>query len=121
VLHAARHRRYDRDGGLLRSIDQAAAKLNCKSFSGKADGLDKTWAVENARDTLKDAIGKWTAGAKGAATQSAAKPPIHPYWRESISPDLFLPPDVVTKTDYTICWKDVVSPVVCASGAKLCW
>jgi hypothetical protein len=65
VLHAARHRRYDRDGGLLRSIDQAAAKLNCKSFSGKADGLDKTWAVENARDTLKDAIGKWTAGAKG--------------------------------------------------------
>jgi hypothetical protein len=36
-------------------------------------------------------------------------------------PGLFLPPDVVTDASYTLCWKGVVSPVVCTSGTKLCW
>ena len=37
------------------------------------------------------------------------------------SPDLFLAPDVITDSAYTVCWKGVVSPVVCTSGAKVCW
>jgi hypothetical protein len=27
----------------------------------------------------------------------------------------------VTAKSYTVCWKGVVSPVVCTSGAKVCW
>jgi hypothetical protein len=27
----------------------------------------------------------------------------------------------VSDSAYTLCWKGVVSPVVCTSGAKLCW
>ena len=32
-----------------------------------------------------------------------------------------LKPDVVTAKSYTVCWKGVVSKVVCTSGAKVCW
>jgi hypothetical protein len=28
---------------------------------------------------------------------------------------------VITDTSYTLCWRGVVSPVVCTSGAKVCW
>ena len=39
-----------------------------------------------------------------------AKP--QPYWRDSVSAELYLKPDVVTAKSYTVCWKGVVSPVV---------
>jgi len=28
---------------------------------------------------------------------------------------------VVTPKSYTVCWHGVISPVVCTSGAKVCW
>jgi hypothetical protein len=101
----------------------AAATSSCKSFSGTATAPFKTWAVDDSRDALKGAIDKWKAGRglTGPVSQIAEKPSPRPYWRTSISPDLFLPPDVVTTSAYTICWKGVVSPVVCTSSAKLCW
>jgi len=100
----------------------AVAKSSCKSFAGTATAPFKTWAVDDSRDTLKEAIDKWKANHEMAGTvQTAEKPAPHPYWRSSISPDLFLPPDVITESEHTICWKGVVSPVVCTSGAKLCW
>ena len=100
-----------------------AAKMRCKSFSGTATGPFKSWAVDDAQQTLKAVIDKWHVAhpISGISNQIADKPNPNPYWRDSISPDLFLPPDVLTNSDHTICWKGVVSPVVCTSGAKLCW
>jgi hypothetical protein len=28
---------------------------------------------------------------------------------------------VVTAKSHTVCWRGVVSPVVCTSGAAVCW
>jgi hypothetical protein len=90
-------------------------------ISGTADGLVKTRAVEDSLTSLRDAIDKWKAanGVTGPISQTAEKPAPHPYWRSAVSPELFLAPDVVTDSTYTLCWKGVVSPVVCTSGAKL--
>jgi hypothetical protein len=100
-----------------------AAPARCYYFSGTADALIKSNAVQGALDSLQGAIDKWKTdnGVAGPAVQTAQRPKPHPYWRSSVDPDLFLPPDVVTDTTYTVCWKGVVSPVVCTSGAKLCW
>jgi hypothetical protein len=104
-------------------VPAAAAKSSCKTFAGTATAPFKTWAVDDSRDTLKEAIDKWKAARRlvGPVSQTAEKPSPRPYWRSSITADLFLAPDVVTESDYTLCWKGVVSPVVCTSGAKLCW
>jgi len=108
---------------LRRSFVSPAAASSCKSFSGMATGLTKSWAVWNAQGALNVVIGKYKEAKKlpYRTSREAEKPPIHPFWRESVSEDLFLRPDVVTDTDHTICWEGVVSPVVCTSGAKLCW
>lgn len=99
-----------------------AAPARCLFISGTADGLVKTRAVEDSLTSLRDAIDKWKAakGVTGPINQTAEKPAPHPYWRSAVSPELFLAPDVVTDSTYTLCWKGVVSPVVCTSGAKLC-
>jgi hypothetical protein len=80
-------------------------------------------AVDESLESLCEAIDKWKAesGVTGPVSEIAEKPRPHPYWRSEISPHLFLPPDTVTDSAYSICWKGVVSPVVCTSGAKLCW
>jgi len=54
-----------------------------------------------------------------SVTAMRAKP--QPYWRDSVNPDLYQKPDVVTSKSHTICWTGVVSPTVCTSGAKVCW
>ena len=99
-----------------------AAPARCLFISGTADSLVKTRAVEDSLTSLRDAIDKWKAanGVTGPISQTAEKPAPHPYWRSAVSPELFLAPDVVTDSTYTLCWKGVVSPVVCTSGAKLC-
>jgi hypothetical protein len=92
-------------------------------FSGTADALVKSNAVEGSLESLREAIDKYKAenGVTGPTNETAEKPRPHPYWRSEISPHLFLPPDTVTDQTYTLCWKGVVSPVVCTSGTKLCW
>lgn len=101
----------------------AAAQQRCVFFSGTADGLIKTAAVEKSLESLKEAIDKWKAekGVTAPTMQTPQKPTPHPYWRSSVSSELFLPPDVISDTSHTICWKGVVSPVVCTSGARVCW
>jgi len=100
-----------------------AQTAKCFFFSGTADALVKGNAVEGSLKSLNDAIDKWKVenGVTGPAVQTAQRPKPHPYWRSSVDPNLFLPPDIITDTTYTLCWKGVVSPVVCTSGAKLCW
>ncbi len=107
------------------SIGPSAAQegTRCLYFSGTADSIRKPKAIEDSLASLKEAVDKWKTdnGITGPVTQTAQKPEPHPYWRRTISPELFLPPDTVTESTYTLCWKGVVSPVVCTSGAKLCW
>ncbi len=95
----------------------------CMYFSGTADALIKSNAVDASLKSLREAIDKWKAetGVAGPVSETAQKPQPVPYWRSEVRPDLFLPPDVVSDAAYTLCWKGVVSPVVCTSGTKLCW
>jgi hypothetical protein len=95
----------------------------CLVFAGTADAFRKEKAVQDSQASLNEAIAKWKTDNKISTpvTVTADKPEPHPYWRGTVYPELFLAPDVVTDTSYTICWKGVVSPVVCSSGAKVCW
>ena len=101
----------------------SAQFTRCIFISGTADALVKTNAVEASQKSLREAIDKWKTetGLTGPVNQTAQKPQPVPYWRSEVDPSLFLPPDVVSDTAYTLCWKGVVSPVVCTTGAKLCW
>jgi hypothetical protein len=101
----------------------SAAFTRCLFFAGTADALIKSNAVDESQKSLREAIDKWKVdnGVTGPVSETAEKPQPHPYWRSGVSPNLFLPPDVVTDASYTLCWKGVVSPVVCTTGAKLCW
>ena len=87
------------------------------------DGVNKDRAVEKSLKSLDEQIEKWKAdnGATGPVTVTAEKPQPHPFWRSSVPSYALLPPDVVSDSAYTICWTGVVSPVVCTSGARVCW
>jgi hypothetical protein len=101
----------------------SAQTTRCLYISGTADGLRKSKAIEDSLASLAEAISKLKTdnGIAGPMTQTAMKPEPHPYWRSTVSPELLLPPDTVTDTTYTLCWKGVVSPVVCTTGAQVCW
>ncbi len=100
-----------------------AAASRCLIFSGTADSIAREKAVTNSVASLNEAIAKWKVDNQisDAVSITADKPAPHPYWRGSVSPSLFYTPDVITDTSYTLCWRGVVSPVVCTSGAKVCW
>jgi hypothetical protein len=105
------------------SFPASAQSTRCLFISGTADALVKSNAVEASQKSLREAIDKWKAdnGVTVPVSEYAQKPRPVPYWRSEVDPSLFLPPDVVSDTAYTLCWKGVVSPVVCTTGAKLCW
>jgi len=101
----------------------AAAQTQCVSFSDSIDGIDKNHAVEKSLKSLGEQIEKWKTdnNVTGPVTVTAEKPQPHPFLRRSVPDFALLPPDVVSDTAYTICWSGVVSPVVCTSGARVCW
>ena len=101
----------------------AAAQTQCVSFSDSIDAVNKDRAVEKSLKSLHEQIEKWRAdnGVTGPVTVTAEKPQPHPFLRRSVPDFALLPPDVVSDTAYTICWTGVVSPVVCTSGARVCW
>ena len=102
----------------------AAAQTQCVSFSDSHPRRrTKTSAVEKSLKSLDEQIEKWKADNRvtGPVTVTAEKPQPHPFWRSSVPSYALLPPDGVSDSAYTICWTGVVSPVVCTSGARLCW
>ena len=100
----------------------APAHAGCTGFSGTADGFDKETAVSRAQLALSDAIKDLKAQKKLASvTVTAMRAKPQPYWRGSVSDNMFFKPDIVTSKSYTVCWTGVVSPYVCTSGAKACW
>jgi hypothetical protein len=99
-----------------------AAFAECALFTGTADGWSKEDASEGALNALKGSIDGWKAKSKvRAVSVTAMKPTPQPYWRSGVADHLLLHPDIVTGGSHTVCWTGVVSPVVCTSGAKVCW
>jgi len=100
----------------------APANAGCLGFSGTADGFDKVTAVTRAQSAVATAIADYKAQKRlGAASVTAMRAKPQPYWRDSVSADLFHKPDIVKTNSYTVCWAGVISPFVCTSGAKACW
>jgi hypothetical protein len=108
----------------------APAQAGCVSLSGTADGFDKETAVSRAQLALADYVKQYKAEKRlRAVTVSAMRASPQPYWRSSVSANMFCfniwcgvyKPDIVNKSSYTVCWSGVVSPYVCTSGAKVCW
>jgi len=106
------------------------AQAGCIGLSGTADGFDKETAVSRAQLALADYVKEYkVAKHLSAVNVSAMRASPQPYWRSSVSENMFCfniwcgvyKPDIVNKSSYTVCWSGVVSPYVCTSGAKLCW
>ncbi|ODA67813.1 hypothetical protein A7A08_00979 [Methyloligella halotolerans] len=90
--------------------------------TGTDDGVVQDAAVEGAREALEDAIVDWRRQHPGVhPSRTAKRPGPNPYWRDTVTPDLYFKPDVVDSQTYTVCWRGVVSPVVCTAGARLCY
>jgi len=108
----------------------ASARAGCIGLSGTADGFDKETAVSRAQLAVGDAVKQYKAEKRlRAVTVSAMRASPKPYWRSSVSENMFCfniwcgvyKPDIVNASSYTVCWSGVVSPYVCTSGAKVCW
>ncbi len=100
----------------------ATAQAGCVAISGTADGLNRRTAVSRSQNSLATAIANFKAE---KSIHSVSVRPMRtkpqPYWRGSVSANMYQKPDVVTSRSHTICWSGVVSPSVCTSGAKICW
>ena len=106
----------------LCAVQGAPAHAACLGFSGTADGFDKVTAVTRAQAAVAQAIADYKKLKRlGAVSISPMRATPQPYWRTSVSAELFHKPDIVKSDSYTICWSGVVSPYVCTSGAKACW
>jgi hypothetical protein len=109
-------------GAGLCLVQGAPAKAACFGFSGTADGFDQVTAVTRAQAAVADAIAQYKAQKKiRSLTVSAMRATPQPYWRDSVSENLYHKPDIVKPNSYTVCWSGVISPYVCTSGAKACW
>lgn len=98
------------------------ANAVCLGFSGTADGFDKVTAVTRAQDAVAQAISDYKKAKKiRNVSVSPMRATPQPYWRSSVSQELFQKPDIIRSDSHTICWSGVVSPYVCTSGAKVCW
>lgn len=106
----------------LCTVQSAPANAVCLGFSGTADGFDRVTAVTRAQSAVATAIAEYKSQKRlGAASVSPMRAKPQPYWRDSVSAELYHKPDIVRSDSYTICWSGVVSPYVCTSGAKACW
>jgi hypothetical protein len=103
-------------------VQGAPANAVCLGFSGTADGFDKITAVTRAQSAVAQAITDYKNQKRlRAVSISPMRATPKPYWRSSVSAELYHKPDIVKSDSYTICWSGVVSPYVCTSGAKACW
>lgn len=100
----------------------APAYAGCTGMSGTADGFDKQTAVSRAQASVADAVAQFKAQKRlGSVRVTAMRAKPRPYWRTTVSKNLYRGPPIVTSRSYTICWTGVISPYVCTSGAKVCW
>ena len=54
---------------------------------------------------MADAISQYKASKRlGSVTVTAMRAKPQPYWRDSVSDNLFFKPDIVKSNSYTVCW-----------------
>jgi hypothetical protein len=91
----------------------APAQAGCVGLSGTADGFDKETAVSRAQLALADYVKQYKAEKRlRAVTVSAMRASPQPYWRSSVSENMFClgircgiyKPDIVNASSYTVCW-----------------
>lgn len=100
----------------------ATAQAGCVGLSGTADGFDRKTAISRAQSALAGAIVDFKAQKHlRSVSVRAMRAKPQPYWRDTVSANLYQKPDIVTSRSHTICWSGVVSPSVCTAGAKICW
>ena len=100
----------------------ATAQAGCVGLSGTADGFNRQTAVSRAQNALATAIVDFKTEKRiRSVSIRAMRAKPQPYWRGTVSSELYQRPDVVTSKSHTVCWSGVVSPSVCTSGAKVCW
>jgi hypothetical protein len=103
-------------------LQWSPASAICTGFSGTADGFDRDTAIQRAQQAVADAVAGFKAQKKlSAITVSGMKAKPQPYWRDSVSADLYRGPPIIKSNSYTVCWTGVISPFVCTSGAKVCY
>ena len=108
--------------GLCCGAQAAPANAACREFSGTARGWDQVTAVTLAQAAVADAIKQYRTEKKiGPITVKAMRAKPQPYLRNVVTNDLFYKPNIVKANSYTVCWRGVVDPYVCTSGAKACW
>ena len=74
----------------------APANAACLGFSGTADGFDQQTAVSRAQAAVADAISEYKAQKRlGRSSLSPMRAKPQPYWRDSVSDELFVKPDIV--------------------------
>lgn len=106
----------------LALVSAQPAEAACRAFATTADGFSKETAVSRSQSGLDLAIKEWAASNKIRNVRvSGLKAKPAPYWRETVTADLYLKPDVRTSRAYTVCWRGVISPAVCTSGARVCY
>ncbi len=109
---------------LLTTAHPTAAAPRCVLAAGTQDGGDKQRAVEKSRATLEEsiqAVMKQYGWKRVSVRPKRAKPdPLFRLVRTEVRPEWLLPPPVVSKRAYTVCWSGVQSPAVCTSGAMVC-
>src|SRR5262245_19492989 len=88
--------------GLCVAVAPANA-AGCSQLVGTADGWDKSDALSGSQAALAQEVNDFKKG-KGPVTVTAMKARPQPYWRESVSDYLYVKPDVVTPSSYTVCW-----------------
>ena len=98
----------------------SVSEAGCTKVLGTADGWGKADAVAGAQAALAGAVNDFRAK-RAVVSVSASRPRPQPYWRDKVTADLYFKPDVVTARSHTVCWRGVVSPVVCTAGAAVCW
>jgi len=83
-------------GAGLCLAQSAPANAGCLGFSGTADGFDRETGISRAQLALAEAINEYKKSKKlGSVTVTPMKAKPQPYWRDSVSADLFYKPDVV--------------------------
>ncbi|MEG6507444.1 hypothetical protein V6C03_00490 [Methyloligella sp. 2.7D] len=100
----------------------APAAARCVGVSGTADGFDKQTAVTRAQAAVVESVNDIKAKYRVRSVSLAPrKMKPQPYWRSEVPADVYVKPDIITRSTHTVCWHGVVSPYVCTSGARVCF
>ena len=101
------------------------AEAACYVVSRTNDGLTKACAVASSQSAFDNVLPayKRKRGWRRITSVSARRVRRDPLWkavRTSVPRSEYLRPDVRTRRHHTTCWRGVVSPVVCTTGALVC-